>query len=161
MAPRACSLDQSANKKRNAPYVFGIRSAACALAAGNTTILKSSELSPRCYWAVGRAFEDAGLPPGCLNVLSCRPQDAPDVVNAMIQHPAVRKINFTGSSAVGRRIAMSCGQNLKPCLMELGGKNSSIVCADANIDTAVREVLAGSFLNVGLPILSYFLLLAK
>lgn len=66
----------------------------------------------------------------------------------MIEHPAVRKINFTGSTAVGRKIARACGQNLKPCLMELGGKNSSIVCADANLDTAVQGVLAGAFLNV-------------
>ncbi|KAK1143232.1 hypothetical protein N8T08_006932 [Aspergillus melleus] len=133
----------------NAPYVFGVRSAACALAAGNTAILKSSELSPCSYWALTRAFEDAGLPAGCLNLVSCRPQDAPEVVNAMIEHPAVRKINFTGSTAVGRKIAQSCGQNLKPCLMELGGKNSSIVCADANIDTAVKGVLAGAYLNSG------------
>jgi acyl-CoA reductase-like NAD-dependent aldehyde dehydrogenase len=66
----------------------------------------------------------------------------------MIEHPAVRKINFTGSTAVGRKIARACGQNLKPCLMELGGKNSSIVCADANLGTAVQGVLAGAFLNV-------------
>ncbi|KAJ5936609.1 Aldehyde dehydrogenase N-terminal [Penicillium verhagenii] len=133
----------------NAPYVFGIRSAACALAAGNTTVLKSSELTPRCYWAIGRAFEDAGLPAGCLNIISCPPQDAAEVVNTMIEHPAVRKVNFTGSTAVGRRIARACGQNLKPCLMELGGKNSSIVCADADISIAVGGVLAGAFLNSG------------
>jgi acyl-CoA reductase-like NAD-dependent aldehyde dehydrogenase len=66
----------------------------------------------------------------------------------MIEHPAVRKINFTGSTAVGRQIARSCGQHLKPCLMELGGKNSSIVCTDANIETAVKGVLAGAYLNV-------------
>lgn len=69
----------------------------------------------------------------------------------MIEHPAVRKINFTGSTAVGRKIARSCGQNLKPCLMELGGKNSSIVCADADLDIAVQGVLAGAFLNVCSP----------
>ncbi|KAJ5210004.1 Aldehyde dehydrogenase N-terminal [Penicillium cf. griseofulvum] len=133
----------------NAPYVFGIRSAACALAAGNTTVLKSSEITPRCYWAIGRAFEDAGLPAGCLNIIHCAPQDAPEVVNAMIEHEAVRKINFTGSTAVGRKIARACGQNLKPCLMELGGKNSSIVCHDADLQTAVQGVLAGAFLNSG------------
>ncbi|KAJ5781125.1 hypothetical protein N7457_006285 [Penicillium paradoxum] len=133
----------------NAPYVFGIRSAACALAAGNTTILKSSDLTPRCYWAIGRAFEDAGLPAGCLNIIHCAPQDAPEIVNTMIEHEAVRKINFTGSTVVGRKIARACGQNLKPCLMELGGKNSSIVCADANLQTAVNGVLAGAFLNSG------------
>lgn len=97
---------------------------------------------------MARAFEDAGLPPGCLNVLTTRTQDAPAVVNAMIEHPAVRKVNFTGSTAVGRKIAAACGQNLKPCLMELGGKNSAIVCADANLETAVRAVLAGAFANV-------------
>lgn len=133
----------------NAPYVFGIRSAACALATGNTTIIKSSELSPKCYWAIGRAFQDAGLPPGCLNIISCRPQDAAEVVTAMIEHPEVRKINFTGSTATGRKIARTCGENLKPCLMELGGKNSAIVCADADLQVAVREVLAGAFLNSG------------
>ncbi|KAI9374370.1 aldehyde dehydrogenase domain-containing protein [Aspergillus egyptiacus] len=133
----------------NAPYVFGVRSAACALAAGNTTILKSSELTPACYWALTCAFQDAGLPDGCLNLVACRPQDAAEVVNAMIEHSAVKKINFTGSTAVGRKIARACGQNLKPCLMELGGKNSAIVCADANIETAVNGVLAGSYLNSG------------
>ncbi|OAR00499.1 hypothetical protein LLEC1_07538 [Akanthomyces lecanii] len=122
----------------NAPYVFGIRSAACALAAGNTTILKSSELSPRCYHAIGRAFQDAGLPAGCLNIVSCSAKAAPAVVHAMIEHPAVRKINFTGSTAVGRKVAEVCGRNLKPCLMELGGKNSAIVCADADLALAKR-----------------------
>lgn len=133
----------------NAPYVFGIRSAACALAAGNATILKSSELTPRCYWAIARALHDAGLPDGVLNLISCRAQDAPAVVTAMIEHPAVRKVNFTGSTAVGRQIARTCGANLKPSLMELGGKNSAIVCADANIETAVQGVLAGALLNSG------------
>lgn len=142
---------------RNAPYVFGIRSAASALATGNTTILKSSDLTPRCYWAIARALIDAGLPDGCLNLISCRSQVAPEVVNAMIEHPAVRKVNFTGSTAVGRKIARACGQNLKPSLMELGGKNSAIVCADADIETAVKGVLAGALLNVSIlssPLLS-------
>ncbi|RAH65571.1 aldehyde dehydrogenase [Aspergillus aculeatinus CBS 121060] len=133
----------------NAPYVFGVRAAACALAAGNTTILKSSEATPCSYWALARAFVDAGVPAGCFNLISCRPQDAPAVVNAMVEHPAVRKINFTGSTAVGRKLAAVCGQNLKPCLMELGGKNSAIVRADANIETAVKGVLAGAYLNSG------------
>jgi acyl-CoA reductase-like NAD-dependent aldehyde dehydrogenase len=137
-------------QNRNAPYVFGIRSAASALATGNTTVLKTSELSPRSYWALGRAFTDAGLPPGCLNIVSCRAADAAGVVNAMIEHPAVRKVNFTGSTATGRKIAAVCGRNLKPCLVELGGKNSAVVCEDADLEVAVREVMAGSFLNVRL-----------
>ncbi|PWY87458.1 aldehyde dehydrogenase family protein [Aspergillus heteromorphus CBS 117.55] len=133
----------------NAPYVFGIRAAACALAGGNTTVIKASEITPRCYWAIGRAFLDAGLPKGCFNVISTPAEDAPELVNAMIEHPAVRKINFTGSTATGRKIATSCGRNLKPCLMELGGKNSAIICADADLDIAVKDVLAGALLNSG------------
>jgi acyl-CoA reductase-like NAD-dependent aldehyde dehydrogenase len=86
-------------------------------------------------------------------VIHCAPEDAPAVVNAMIEHEAVRKINFTGSTAVGRKIARACGANLKPCLMELGGKNSSIVCEDADLGVAVGGVLAGAFLNVSLPYL--------
>lgn len=133
---------------RNAPYVFGIRSVASALATGNTTIIKASDLSPRCYWAIGKAFADAGLPAGCLNVMSCKPQDAAQVVNAMIEHPAVKKVNFTGSTAVGRHIAVACAKVLKPCLMELGGKNSAIVCEDADFNIAVPSVIAGFSLNV-------------
>ncbi|KAF2816481.1 aldehyde dehydrogenase family protein [Mytilinidion resinicola] len=133
----------------NAPYVFGIRAAATAIATGNTTILKASELTPRCYWAIGKAFSEAGLPPGVLNILTCPPFDAPNIVNAMIAHPAVKKINFTGSASTGRKVARACGENLKPCLMELGGKNSAIILPDANLNKAVTECIAGSFLNAG------------
>ncbi len=139
-------------RNRNAPLVFGIRAAASALAGGNTTVLKSSEMTPRCYWALGKAFEEAGLPSGCLNIVCCKPKVAPDVVNAMIEHPAVRKINFTGSAAVARKIARACGENLKPCLMELGGKNSAIVCADADLKVAVQEVLVGTLANVSVEL---------
>lgn len=69
----------------------------------------------------------------------------------MIAHPAVRKINFTGSTSVGRRVAQEAGMQLKPCLMELGGKNSAIVCEDANLDIAVPSIIAGAFLNVPPP----------
>lgn len=133
---------------RNAPFVFGIRAAATAIATGNTTILKSSELTPRCYWAIGQTFSDAGLPPGVLNILSCPPLGAPEIANAMIEHPAVKKINFTGSANTGRKIARTCGQNLKPCLMELGGKNSAIILPDADLEEASKACTAGSFLNV-------------
>lgn len=136
------------NTYRNGPYVFGIRSAATAIATGNTTILKASELTPRCYWAVGKAFNDAGLPPGVLNIISCRPEDAPELANVMIEHPAVKHVNFTGSASTGRKVARLCGQNLKPCLMELGGKNSAIVLSDANLEKAIQQCIAGSFLNV-------------
>ncbi|KAH7094474.1 aldehyde dehydrogenase domain-containing protein [Paraphoma chrysanthemicola] len=133
----------------NSPYIFGVRSAATAIATGNTTILKSSELTPRCYWAVGKAFHEAGLPPGVLNVLSCPPSAAEEIVNTIIEHPAVRHINFTGSASVGRKIARVCGQNLKPCLMELGGKNSAIVLEDADLQKAVDGCVEGAFINAG------------
>ncbi|CAG8982020.1 hypothetical protein HYALB_00004889 [Hymenoscyphus albidus] len=133
----------------NAPFVFGIRSAATAIATGNTTILKASEVTPRSYWAISKAFHDAGLPAGVLNVIQCRPTDAAEVTNTLIEHTAVKKIDFTGSASVGRKIAKVCGQMLKPCLMELGGKNSTIVLQDADIEKAVGVTMAGSFLNSG------------
>jgi acyl-CoA reductase-like NAD-dependent aldehyde dehydrogenase len=128
--------------------MFGIRSAATAIATGNTTILKTSELSPRCFWAIGKAFAEAGCPPGVLNILSCPPTDAREIVNTMIEHPFVRKINFTGSAHVGRMVASTCGQNLKPCLMELGGKNSSIILPDADLQKAAFQCVLGFSLNV-------------
>jgi acyl-CoA reductase-like NAD-dependent aldehyde dehydrogenase len=142
---------EQANKEyRNAPYVFGIRSAATAIATGNTVILKGSELTPRCYWAVGKAFHDAGLPSGVLNILSCPASKAEEIVNVIIEHSAVKHVNFTGSAAVGRKVARMCGQNLKPCLMELGGKNSAIVLDDADLKKAVDACVAGAFINVSL-----------
>jgi hypothetical protein len=66
----------------------------------------------------------------------------------MIEHPAVRHVNFTGSAAVGRKVAKVCGQNLKPCLMELGGKNSAIILKDVDLHKAVGACIAGSFVNV-------------
>jgi acyl-CoA reductase-like NAD-dependent aldehyde dehydrogenase len=141
----ASSVD---SRSRNAPYVFGVRSAATAIATGNTAILKGSELTPRCYWAIGKAFHEAGLPAGVLNVLSCPASKAEEIVNVMIENPAVRHVDFTGSRLVGQKVARMCGQNLKPCLMELGGKNSALVLEDADIQKAVDACVAGAFLNV-------------
>ena len=137
---------------RNAPYILGFRSVAYALAAGNTTILKAPELSPRCYWAIGQAFAEAGLPAGCLNVVSYRPEDAPTLTEALVAHPAIKKVNFTGSTAVGSIIAATCGKYLKPCLMELGGKNNAIVLDDANLELAAKECVIGSFAHVSLAV---------
>jgi acyl-CoA reductase-like NAD-dependent aldehyde dehydrogenase len=125
-----------------------MRAAATAIATGNTTVLKGSEFTPRCYWALGQAFHDAGLPAGVLNILSCNASTTPELIKAIIEHSAVKKINFTGSTNVGRKIARLCGENLKPCLMELGGKNSAIILPDADLKKAVGACIAGSFLNV-------------
>ena len=122
---------------------------AYALAAGNTTILKGPELSPKCYWAIGSVFKEAGLPDGCLNVLYHRPQDAAAVTSTLIEHPAVKKINFTGSTLVGSIIAAQAGKNLKPCLMELGGKASAIVLPDADLQRAATSCAHGAFLHSG------------
>ncbi len=133
---------------RNAPYILGFRAVAYALAGGNTTVLKGPELAPRCFWAIGDIFKQAGLPDGCLNVLSVRAQDAAEVVTAIIEHPAVRKINYTGSTAVGSIIAATAGKNLKPVLMELGGKASAIVLKDADLERAATGCAKGAFVHV-------------
>ncbi|PYH37105.1 aldehyde dehydrogenase family protein [Aspergillus neoniger CBS 115656] len=130
-----------------APYISGIRAAACALAAGNTAVLLSSTQTPRCYWSIGRAFWEAGLPDGCLNIISTCREDMPQIMNAMIGHPAIRKVNSTGSIYVGKQIAAICGMNLKPSLIDTMGQNYAIVCADADVPVAVEGVLAGVMLN--------------
>jgi acyl-CoA reductase-like NAD-dependent aldehyde dehydrogenase len=132
----------------NAPFILGLRAFIYALAVGNTVVLKGSELSPRCFWVLGSVLTEAGLPPGCLNIIYHRPQDAAEVTTALIAHPAVRKINFTGSTAVGSIIATTAGKHLKPVLLELGGKASAIVCADADLEKAARECALGAFLHV-------------
>ena len=132
----------------NAPFILGFRAVSYALAAGNTIVLKGSELSPRCFWVIGQVFKIAGLPDGCLNVITHHPEDAAAVTTAIIEHPAVRKINFTGSTAVGSTIAATAGKNLKPVLMELGGKAPSIVLSDADIEKAAHACALGAFLHV-------------
>lgn len=134
---------------RNAPYVLGMRSILYPLAAGNTCILKGSEFCPRTWWAIGSALNEAGLPAGALNVLFHRPEDAAQVTTALIEEPAIKKINFTGSTAVGRIIASTAGKNLKPVLLELGGKASAIVLDDANLQTAATQCALGAFLHSG------------
>ncbi|KAI9773183.1 MAG: hypothetical protein M1840_008304 [Geoglossum simile] len=133
----------------NAPFILGFRAVACALAAGNTVVLKASERSPRCFWAIGSIFNEAGLPPGALNVVAHRQEDAPEIVEAMVAHPMVKKINFTGSTSVGRTIAAAAGKHLKPVLMELGGKASSLVLEDADLELAAHWNAVGAFLHSG------------
>ncbi|KAJ5236505.1 hypothetical protein N7489_006596 [Penicillium chrysogenum] len=133
----------------NAPFILGTRAVALPLAAGNTVVLKGSELSPKCFWALGDIFRQAGLPAGCLNVVFHQPSDAPAVTNALIAHQAVRKVNFTGSTMVGSIIASTAGKYIKPVLLELGGKASAIVLDDANLDKAAMNCAIGSFMHSG------------
>ncbi|RMZ68551.1 salicylaldehyde dehydrogenase [Pyrenophora seminiperda CCB06] len=138
-----------ADGSRNAPYVLGIRSILYPLAAGNTCILKGSEFCPRTWWAIGSVLSEAGLPAGALNVLFHRPEDAAQITTALIESPAIKKINFTGSTTVGRIIASTAGKNLKPVLLELGGKASAIVLEDANLKNAAVQCALGAFLHSG------------
>ncbi|KAF1936036.1 salicylaldehyde dehydrogenase [Clathrospora elynae] len=133
----------------NAPYLLGMRAILYPLAAGNTCILKGSEFCPRTWWAIGSVLSEAGLPAGVLNVLFHRPEDAAQITTALVEHPAIKKINFTGSTAVGRIIASQAGKNLKPVLLELGGKASAIVLDDANLKNAATQCALGAFLHSG------------
>jgi len=133
----------------NAPYILGMRSILFPLAAGNTVVFKGSEFCPRTWWAIGNVLTEAGLPTGVLNVIFHRPEDAAQVTSALIEHPAIKKINFTGSTMVGRIISSQAGKNLKPVLMELGGKASAIVCADADLQNAAVQCALGAFFHSG------------
>ncbi|PYH38170.1 putative aldehyde dehydrogenase [Aspergillus neoniger CBS 115656] len=133
----------------NAPVILGLRSVISVIAAGNTAILKGSELSPQTHYFLAALFREAGFPPGVVNFVLHRPQDAAEIYECMIQHPAVKKCNFTGSTQVGRVIASKAAMALKPVLLELGGKNPVVVLEDADLDQAADEIIAAGYLNNG------------
>jgi acyl-CoA reductase-like NAD-dependent aldehyde dehydrogenase len=133
----------------NAPIILAVRAIAVPLACGNAVILKASETCPRTHSLVIEAFASAGFPEGVVNVVTNSPQDAAAVVGALIDHPGVKRINFTGSTAVGRIVAKRAAEQLKPCLLELGGKAPLIVLDDANLEEAVKAAAFGAFMNQG------------
>ncbi|KAH7319996.1 aldehyde dehydrogenase domain-containing protein [Stachybotrys elegans] len=133
----------------NAPYILGTRAVAFPMAAGNTVVFKATEMSPKTMLAIASVFDEAGLPKGVLNVVVADPASAGPVTEALIANPHVKKINFTGSTAVGRIIGKVAGQNLKPCVLELGGKAPAIVWEDADLNVAAKECALGAFLNAG------------
>lgn len=133
----------------NAPIILGVRAIAVPLACGNSVILKASEACPRTHALIIEAFAEAGFPEGTVNVVTNAPADAGDVVGALIDAPEVRRINFTGSTAVGKIIARRAADHLKPCLLELGGKAPLLVLADADLDEAVKAAAFGAFMNQG------------
>ncbi|KAI0424248.1 aldehyde dehydrogenase domain-containing protein [Xylaria sp. FL1042] len=133
----------------NSPYILGMRSTILPIAAGNTVVLKGSELSPRCFSAIASVLLKAGLPAGVLNYISTDRGRAHDVTEAIISHREVKKLNFTGSIAVGRIVSELAARHLKPVLLELGGQASAIVWEDADLDLAVTECVAGSFMYAG------------
>ncbi|KAJ4286517.1 hypothetical protein N0V90_013217 [Kalmusia sp. IMI 367209] len=133
----------------NAPLILGLRAVAAAVAAGNAAILKGSEMSPRTHFLIAKLFQEAGFPPGVVNYVQHRPEDASACFEVMISHKDVRKCNFTGSTPVGRHVAQRAGHYLKPVMLELGGKNFAVVTDDADLDKAADHVLSGAFLNSG------------
>ncbi len=133
----------------NAPIILGVRAIAVPLACGNAVILKASEQCPRTHALIIEAFAEAGFPEGVVQVVTNAPKDAGDVVGALIDAPQVKRINFTGSTAVGRIIAKRAAEHLKPCLLELGGKAPLIVLDDADLDEAVKAAAFGAFMNQG------------
>jgi vanillin dehydrogenase len=133
----------------NAPVILGTRAVATPLAYANTVVLKASEISPRTHGTIVQALTDAGLPSGVVNLITNRPEDAADVVDELIAHPATRRINFTGSTRVGRIIAEKAGKHLKRVLLELGGKAPMVVLADADLDRAAAAASFGAFFHQG------------
>jgi acyl-CoA reductase-like NAD-dependent aldehyde dehydrogenase len=133
----------------NAPIILGVRAVAVPIACGNTAVLKASELCPGTHRLIGEVFREAGFPPGVVNVITNAPADAAAIVEGLIANPAVKRVNFTGSTRVGRIIAELAGRHLKPALLELGGKAPVIVLDDADLDAAVAAVAFGAFINQG------------
>jgi acyl-CoA reductase-like NAD-dependent aldehyde dehydrogenase len=133
----------------NGPVILGARAIAYPLACGNTVIFKGSENSPRTHELLAEAFIEAGLPAGVLNFLITAPEDAAAVTEALISHDTVRRVNFTGSTHVGRMIAQTSAKYLKRCLLELGGKAPFVVLDDADLDGAVNAAIFGAFLYQG------------
>lgn len=133
----------------NAPVILGIRAVAMPIACGNSVIFKASEICPGTHRLIGQVLHDAGVPKGVINVLTNAPADAPALVDALIRHPAVRRVNFTGSTNVGRIIAESAARHLKPALLELGGKAPCVILDDADIDAAVAGAAFGAYMNQG------------
>src|SRR5829696_8606606 len=129
----------------NSPTLIAVMSLAPALAAGNTIVLKPSEITSASSIELARLAEEAGIPPGVINVVT----GFRETGEALVDHPHVAKVSFTGSVAAGRAIAARAGQRLVSCMLELGGKSPNIVFSDANLDQAESGVLAGIFAAAG------------
>ncbi|MFP3568519.1 aldehyde dehydrogenase [Paraburkholderia sp. SIMBA_030] len=133
----------------NAPVILAVRAIALPLACGNTVVLKGSEVCPGTHGLIVEVLQEAGLPKGVVNFVTNAPADAGAVVEALIAHPKVRRVNFTGSTHVGKIIAATCARYLKPSVLELGGKAPLIVLDDADLDAAVNAAAFGAFANSG------------
>jgi len=134
----------------NAPLILSLRSICMPIAYGNTAILKPSMESAVVGGVViAEVFHEAGFPKGVLNLITNGPGRSGEVGDEFIENPKVRRINLTGSSAVGRQLAEKAGRHLKRIALELGGQNPLIILRDANIDDAVNAAAFGGFLHQG------------
>ena len=129
----------------NVPLFTTMLKLAPALAAGCTVVLKPAPETPLDAYMLAEAAIEAGLPPGVLNIVAA----GREVGEHLVTHPGVDKIAFTGSTAAGRRIAALCGEQLKRCTLELGGKSAAIICADADLDATVAGLMSASLMNNG------------
>jgi aldehyde dehydrogenase (NAD+) len=130
----------------NFPLQIAARSVACAIATGNTVVLKSPEISPLSIAMLAEACDRAGVPAGCVNVICGYGQEAGA---AMVAHNDIDHIVFTGSLATGRSILHAAAERIIPCVMELGGKSAGIVYADADLDQAASSSAIGIFSHAG------------
>ena len=133
----------------NGPVLLAAQAIAAPVALGNTVVLKASEQSPASQLLIAEVFKDAGFPEGVLNIVTNDPADAGEIVSALIAHPRIRRVNFTGSTKVGRIIAETAAKHLKPVLLELGGKAPLVVLDDADLNEAVNAAAFGAFVNQG------------
>src|SRR5256886_9560377 len=134
----------------NAPLILSLRAIAAPIAFGNAVVLKPSEASPITGGLIyAEIFEEAGFPPGVVNVVTHAPGQAEPVVDEFIENPKVRRISFTGSTKTGRVLAQKAARYLKRMVLELGGQNPLIVLADADLEYAVNATAFGTFLHQG------------
>ncbi|QDY80184.1 aldehyde dehydrogenase family protein [Streptomyces qinzhouensis] len=129
----------------NFPLMILVWKLAPALATGNTVVIKPAEQTPLSALRLAELIEEAGVPAGVVNVVT----GGPETGRALVRHPLVKKISFTGSTGTGREIGAECGRTLKKVSLELGGKAPSVIAADADIDAAVQGNLLGGLLNSG------------
>lgn len=130
----------------NFPVNQVVRKVGAALATGCSIIVKAAEETPASPAALVRAFADAGVPAGVIGLVYGTPSE---ISETLIAHPAIRKVTFTGSTAVGKMLAALAGSHMKRATMELGGHGPAIVCADADLDRAATTLVAAKFRNAG------------
>ncbi len=130
----------------NYPFQLAMRSLAPALAAGNTAVLKPASLTPLSAIEMAKAAAQAALPPGTFNVIT---GSGATVGSALVNHPKVQAVAFTGSVTTGLQVAAAAARKVIPATLELGGKSPNIVFEDADLDAAVKGVMYGIFLNAG------------